>query len=671
MGKCKYCGLEAGLFKYKHKNCNELHNPKKNRFKEFSKNLALGFGVTLVFFVLIELILMVAGVKTLYQRTDPAVGFAGYAPLFVKHTEPNGDQIYSTATNKMEWFNMQSFPAKKNKNVTRVFCIGGSTTYGRPYDDRTSFSGWLRRFLPAVDPSRNWEVINAGGISYASYRAARLMEELVDYEPDIFIIYSGHNEFLEARTYNKLLKVPKFLRSLAVYASQTRIYSLLSDLINKRNAILPTEVTALLDHSVGPEDYHRDDAKRDAIIKDYQTSLLRMTHIGERVGAKMILVTPASNLKDFSPFKSEPSKNLSAQEISQVETLKKEITKALEEGNEINAEVIASEALAIDNRDPKLLYLHGQALLALNQIDEARNAFIQSRDEDVCPLRALTPVHSIVTNVARKENTGFVDFVSIVNEHSPNGIPGSEMFLDHVHPTIEGNKLLALAIVKEMTRQGIVSQTTSWNEEVIAKITNDLENSLDKKTHAIALRNLSKVLMWGGKEEEAKRLIDLALSMIPEDSEAIAQEGILLWREGNKEAALVQFREAVRLAPWNATIHHKLGVLLSELNRMNEAYVELEEANRLDPTMANLQYDFGIVLHAIGKNMQAETAYRNALQQDPNHAEAYNNLGTILGQSGNHQAAYDMFAKALQLNPDYEEAAANLARARAALGITN
>lgn len=634
----------------------------------FVKNIALGCGVALVFFILMELILMVAGVKSLYKRTDPAVGFAGYAPLFLKHTQPDGEQIFSTASNKMEWFNMQSFPAKKADNVIRIFCIGGSTTYGRPYDDRTSFCGWLRRFLPAVDPTRNWEVINAGGISYASYRAAKLMEELADYEPDLFIVYSGHNEFLESRTYNKLLKVPKFLRSLAVLASRTRVYSLLSDLINKRNAVLPTEVTALLDHSVGPDDYHRDDEMRDAILDDYKTSLFRMTHISEGARAKLMFVTPASNIGDFSPFKSEPSYNLNAVDIDRVDALKQAETKALDEGDQLLAEAIAREALAIDSRDPELLYLHAQALFALGRIDEARIAFTQSRDEDVCPLRALTPVHEIVTDVAQTKNTGFVDFVQIVNENSPNQIPGSELFLDHVHPTIDGNRMLALAIVQEMLQEGIMSQVDTWNQDKIEEISSELKNSLDEKTHAIALRNLAKVLMWGGKNEEAKRLVELAASMLPEDSESHAQEGILLWRAGNKEEAIVRFQEAIRLAPWNAIIHHKLGVLLSELGRMNEAEVELEEAVRLDPKLTNLYYDFGIVLHALGKNKQAESAYRTALKLNPKHAEAYNNLGTIFGQSGNHRAAAEMFAKALALNPDYEAAADNLARARKALG---
>jgi len=635
----------------------------------FGKNLVFGFGVTIVFFVLVELILMAAGVTPLYERTDPSVGFSGYAPLFLKHTEHNGEQFFETAHSKTEWFNMQSFPARKAQDVTRIFCIGGSTTYGRPYDDRTSFCGWLRLFLPAVDPSRRWEVINAGGISYASYRAARLMEELADYEPDLFIVYSGHNEFLESRTYNKLLKVPKFVRSFTVQASRTRLYSVLFDLIYERNEVLPTEVKALLDNAIGPDDYHRDDEMRDAILDDYQNSLVHMTQISERAGANMILVTPASNIGDFSPFKSESSPNLSTLDISKVDTLKRVVTTALNEGDHVYAEAIAREALVIDGRNAELLYLHAQALRALGRIDEARSAFIQSRDEDVCPLRALTPVPEIVADVARTKKTGFVDFASIVNDQSPNQIPGSELFLDHVHPTIEGNRLLALAIIQEMTQEGNVSQAATWNEALIAEISKELENSLDEKAHAMALRNLSKVLSWAGKHEEAERLINLAVATIPEDSETHTQKGRVLWIAGDREAAIVHYREAARLDPWNPRIHRGLGILLSELSRMAEARIELEEAIRLDPKLEHVYYDLGIVLQALGKMKQAEAAYRTAQKLDPNHAQAYNNLGVILAQSGNLTAASEQFTEALRLDPDNEDAAVNLARAHKALGL--
>jgi len=631
---------------------------------ELGKKLALGCGVTTAFFALVELILLAAGVVPLYERTDPYVGFSGYTPLFTKRAPSGGEPVYVTAHNKHRWFNPQRFPARKAEGTTRIFCIGGSTTYGRPYDDRTSFCGWLRLFLPAVDPSRRWEVINAGGISYASYRAARLMEELADYEPDLFLVYSGHNEFLERRTYDKLLETPELVRNLGALASRLRLYSVLYDVTYERDAILPTEVKTLLERSVGPEDYHRDDEMRDAILDHYRTSLIRMTHIGERAGARMILVTPASNVGDFSPFKAEPGPRASPPEIRQVDTLKLAASAALDEGDPARAVAIAERALALDDRDAELLYLQARALRALGRMDKARRAFIDARDEDVCPLRALTPVRAIVADVARARNTGLVDFARVVEEVSPDGIPGSELFLDHVHPTIEGNRLLALAIVQEMTDGGIVSPAATWNEAAIAEIGEQLESSLDEQAHAVALRNLGRVLLWAGKHEEAERLVDRAVAATSEDGETHFQKGTLLRRAGDIEAALAHYREAARLAPWNAAVRQALGVLLSELGRKAEARVELETAIRLNRTLVDVHYDLGIVLAALGEGRQAEAAYRAALTRDPNHAEVHNNLGVLLAKRGDLAAASEHFTEALRIDPGHRKATANLARAR-------
>ena len=74
--------------------------------------------------------------------------------------------------------------------------------------------------------------INAGGVSYASYRVARLMNELKQYQPDLFIVYSGQNEFLEERSYGELIKLPDSLLNLHVTLSGTRTYTALMTLID-------------------------------------------------------------------------------------------------------------------------------------------------------------------------------------------------------------------------------------------------------------------------------------------------------------------------------------------------------------------------------------------------------------------------------------------------------
>lgn len=154
------------------------------------------------------------GLQPITQQGDPFVGFSRQIPLFEQvegATDGDGPQpldgqdarardtaYLQTAYGKLVWFNPQSFPKRKPEGTRRIFCMGGSTTYGRPFADSTSYCGWLRRFLPLVDPSQEWEVINAGGVSYASYRVAALMEELAQYEPDLFIVLSAHNEFSNA-----------------------------------------------------------------------------------------------------------------------------------------------------------------------------------------------------------------------------------------------------------------------------------------------------------------------------------------------------------------------------------------------------------------------------------------------------------------------------------------
>ena len=230
------------------------------------KKILMAVVVTAVFFLVLEGILALAGVEPRLYAEDPFVGFTSISPLFVEDVDGEGQPIFRTSDDKLNLFNPQSFPVEKAEGTTRIFCMGGSTTFGRPFDDATSFCGWMRVLLPAIDPSRRWEVINAGGVSYSSYRVALLMEELIRYQPDLFIIYSGQNEFLEARTYSGIIAMPKPLRGLSAAAGRTRLYAALNGAIQRVRAddeaeakvtTLGDDVVTRLDASIGPDDYHR------------------------------------------------------------------------------------------------------------------------------------------------------------------------------------------------------------------------------------------------------------------------------------------------------------------------------------------------------------------------------------------------------------------------------
>ena len=203
----------------------------------FWQALLLPVVAVLVFLLLLEGGLMLFGVKPSLTKEDPFVGFAANVPLFVPDNGPEGEPHLVTAQNKLTYFNRQSFPPEKAPGAFRVFALGGSTTYGRPYDDLTSFSGWLRELLPVADPGKRWEVINAGGIGFASYRVAHLMEELVDYQPDLFIVYTGHNEFLEERTYREIKDIPPVIRSMTALLSRTRTWTAMEAALAKTGLV--------------------------------------------------------------------------------------------------------------------------------------------------------------------------------------------------------------------------------------------------------------------------------------------------------------------------------------------------------------------------------------------------------------------------------------------------
>ena len=158
--------------------------------------------------VLAELVLWAGGVRPAYFRRDPYAGFTPNVRHFQEEAEPGGNSMVTIVPSKRETLNPIRFPARKPPGTFRIVCLGGSATYGRPFFDHTSFAGWLRALLPRADSSRKWEVINAGAISYASYRVKGIMAELAEYQPDLFIAYMGHNEFLERRTYAGVLQAP-------------------------------------------------------------------------------------------------------------------------------------------------------------------------------------------------------------------------------------------------------------------------------------------------------------------------------------------------------------------------------------------------------------------------------------------------------------------------------
>jgi tetratricopeptide (TPR) repeat protein len=635
------------------------------------KKLLFAIITVAALFTVVEILLAVAGVRPALYEEDPYVGFSSYVPLFVEQAAPDGKAVMVTARNKLSFFNPQQFAAKKPAGTYRIFCAGGSTTFGRPYDDVTSFCGWLRAMLPKADPSREWELINVGGVSYASYRVAVLMEELIRYEPDLFIIYSGHNEFLEHRTYGQVIRTPRAVRGLGAIMSRTRMYTAAKQAVNALGGSsdatldkpdrLPGEVETILESSIGPESYHRDDGLKKQVLDHYRYNLMRMVDIARSVGAKVILITPASNLRHCSPFKSEHRAGLTSAQRNGWQVQFDLASKAYAAAKWDEVLPAIDRAITIDRRYAHAHYLRGRALWELERYDEAKTAFVRAMDEDVCALRAPTPTLDVVTEVADERDVPVVDFVALIEGLSEYATPGEEQFLDHVHPTIEGNRRLALALLKAMGRQEIVHFASEWSDALIEHITQEVESRLDVEAHGIALRNLSRLFRWAGKFEQGRTLGLRAVKMVPTDAEAHLVAGANAVGLGLIDEAISHYRRALQIRPDYVKAHGNLGDALAKRGRFDEAINQYRQALEADPGYSHAHNNLGVAMSAKGELDEAVGHFRQALRINPEHIETHNSLGSVLVAQGKLAEAVKHFSHAIETKPRYVHARYNLA----------
>ena len=274
----------------------------KYRFVMFRVGAVL-VGLSLLVLVEVVVRLFFAPVAAI-DLEDPYVSFEGTRPLFVSDSE---GERFETSSQRLAFFQKDSFSVTKNAQTKRVFCLGGSTVQGRPYSIETSFTTWLQLNLQAGRPESQWEVVNCGGISYASYRLVTLMREMLGHDPDLFIIYTGHNEFLEDRTYERIKKMPQALNKLHRMMLKLQTYRLI--LTRKRQSfsrsVLPVEVQAKLDYEKGLESYRRDDVWHDGTIEHFGRNLETLVQMSLDADVPIILINPVSNIRDCAPFKSQ------------------------------------------------------------------------------------------------------------------------------------------------------------------------------------------------------------------------------------------------------------------------------------------------------------------------------------------------------------------------------
>ncbi len=447
---------------------------------------------------------------------DPYLDGSLLSPLF----ELNGD-TYRTSKERLRLFESTEFAANKGAHTKRIFCLGGSTTQGEPYKPPTAFPAWLQLNLQLIDPNQTWEVINCGGLSYASYRLLPMLIEILRYDPDLVILDCGHNELLETRELSGWAQASTAQKGVTRLASSSRLVLFVSQFFNNKYTAstigpprtqLMQEVDALLDDQGGLEKYKRDELNLKSVVNSMRWNIAAMVQNCKAAKVPVVLLVPTSNVRDCPPFKTELSQSLDSEKREKIESHWTRATKAHQERFEANAsdeaEIYAlQQIIALDSEHAASLYWLGKFELANGEIELARQHLVEARDRDVCPLRAVSSMQQSIREIAETERVWLFDVDAIFQSVSENGLVGDQWLIDHVHPRVEGHQMLGERLAELLIqKEWVTSIRKGWQEHRALTYRKRL-SELGEDYFFHGKQRLEGLLLW--TQGRARRVLDL------------------------------------------------------------------------------------------------------------------------------------------------------------------
>ncbi len=358
-------------------------------------------------------------------------------PLFV--TAPFGEGRYEIANRGVaaRWFaglespptpRPEPFARRKPANGYRVFVLGESSAAGFPYPPTGTFASLIRDALRDVLPRDTVEVINLGIAGVSSFALADVAGEVARRKPDAVLIYTGHNEYYGA------LGVGSRSQGVGLSTRMARGYMLLLRsrlVLAMRNGIVavtqaagsgapePEEAASLMEILARGQEFPFGSAGYHAGVAQFESNLESIVRRFRRDGVPVFIGSLASNVRDLEPF------------ISRANSV---------------------PGGAAD------LYRTGQAALATGDSATALRMLTEARDLDVVRFRAPSEFNAVIRRVTARDGVTYVPVAEKFAEASSGGLPGENLFLEHVHPNRQGYALIARAFVEGMAGAGALAR---------------------------------------------------------------------------------------------------------------------------------------------------------------------------------------------------------------------
>ena len=352
-----------------------------------------------------------------------------------------------------------SFPVHKGAGTLRIFCLGGSAAMGWPHDLSLSYPAFLQKKLELLFPQKKINVINVAASTYASYRVRVVFDEVINYQPDLVLIYSGNNEFLEKILYRENRQLDSPWKHIALVRT---VYQVLSG-INKKKQVIDIEhyqPTFLIDVTLGNTSKLKiSPAQSGQVLAHYRYNLLAMVKQAQNKHIPVMLMTVPVNVRDWRPHASIHNDELDTVRLQRWQRLYREGLQAFQNRAYSEAVESFSQALAVDDQYAELHFYLGKAYLEQGSIQQARKYFTQSLKTDAYPFRALPEFNAVLREITKESKVPLVDIRQALAKRSAYSMIGPDVLVDHVHPTVASNQVIADEVLLAMKKNGLLKKT--------------------------------------------------------------------------------------------------------------------------------------------------------------------------------------------------------------------
>lgn len=350
------------------------------------------------------------------------------------------------------------FEVSKSTNTIRIFCLGESTMAGFPYEFNATAPSFMRDRLRALFPQHKIEVVNVGLSAISSYIVVDFVNELKHYQPDLFLVYLGHNEFYGIYGAGSTVTIPggRWLTKLTIgllrYKTFLALRSILGWIQNKSGSSSTKADATLMEQMVREQSIPYGSTMYRSTEEAYRTNLEAIIAATQATRIPVLFSTLVSNLKDHAPFRSLFAPGTSQDARDGRQKLISAGDSSYVQKDYGGAQKSYQQCVALDTTNALAYYKLGQANYELGEYVEAKRDFARARDLDGLRFRASEDFQNELISVCTSNGVPLARVDSAFETNSPHGIIDKKLMLEHLHPNLDGyflmGKTFASAIVQ-------------------------------------------------------------------------------------------------------------------------------------------------------------------------------------------------------------------------------